>query len=75
MKIIVLIHHDRHTDDQISVFVYSKKELKIVKKKMEEYWEGGSWGWFGDLPSENGEQFGIGECYYSSYSIVEVQSA
>ena len=75
MKIIVLIHHDRHTDDHISVFAYSDENLEIIKKKMEEYWQGGSWGWYGDLPSENGEQFGVGEDYYSSYSIVEVQNA
>lgn len=42
---------------------------------MEEYWQGGSWGWYGDLPSENGKQFGVGEDYYSSYSIAEVQNA
>ena len=37
MKIIVLIHHDRHSDDHISVFAYSDENLEIVKKKMEEY--------------------------------------
>ena len=44
MKIIAMIHHDRHSDDHISVFAYSDENLEIVKKKMEEYWQGGSWG-------------------------------
>lgn len=41
---------------------------------MEERWSGenGHEGYFGDLPSENGHQYGWNEDYYDSYSIVEI---
>lgn len=77
MKIIVMIHHDRHTEDVLKVFPFSEENVQKVKELMQNRWsqDKGSWGYFGDLPSENGEQFGWSESYYSSYSVVEVQNA
>lgn len=74
MKVIVMIKHDRHTDDEVHVFMFSEENVAKVKKEMESHWADGEWGFFGDLHCVGGEQFGWGEDYYSSYSIVEVQN-
>lgn len=70
MKLIILVHHNKQTDDRIKVYSYSKENFDRVKLEMERHWKGGKWAWFGDRPCENGEQFGLDEDYYSSYSIV-----
>lgn len=72
-KIIVRITHDRHLEDVLRVYKYSEENLNKVKQDMEKQWEGGTWDYFSDLPSENGKQFGWNDSYHDSYSIVEVQ--
>lgn len=74
MKVIVYISHDRHREDTVKVYKYSDENVEKVEKEMEEHWNGenGHEGYFGDLPSENGYQYGWGEDYYDSYSIVEI---
>ncbi len=73
MKIIVMTKHNRHTDDEVRVFEYSEENVAKVKKEMETHWADGEWVFFGDLPCVDGEQFGWGEDFYSSYSIGEVE--
>ena len=77
MKVIVYISHDRHREDIVKVYAYSEENLAKVKKAMRERWHGeeGREGYFGDLPSENGTQYGWGEEYYDSYSIVNVEKS
>ena len=74
-KIIVHISHDRHREDIVKVYKNSEKNLAKVKKAMKDRWSGeeGHEGYFGDLPSENGIQYGWDEAYYDSYSIVEIE--
>lgn len=37
-KSIVYIHHDRHTDDHIETFPYSKKNWELAKEKCRRDW-------------------------------------
>lgn len=73
-KVIVYISHDRHREDIVKVYKYSDENVEKVIEKMKERWSGenGHEGSFGDLPSENGFQYGWSENYYDSYSIVEI---
>lgn len=74
-KVIVYISHDRHREDIIKVYKYSEKNLAKVEQSMKDRWNGenGHKGYFGDLPSENGYQYGYCEEYYDSYSIAEIE--
>lgn len=65
--------HDRHPDNKVRVFKYSEENVVKVEKEMETHWTDGQWGFFGDLPSDGGLQFGWNEDYYSSYAICEVE--
>ena len=75
MKVIVHISHDRHREDIVKVYNYSEENLAKVEQEMKNRWHGeeGHEGYFGDLPSENGHQYGWDEAYYDSYSIVEIE--
>ena len=73
MKIIIMTKHNRCADGEVRVFRYSKENVAKVKKEMKTHWVDGRWGFFGDLPSDGGIQFGWGEDYYSSYAICEVE--
>lgn len=78
MKVIVYISHDRHREDIVKVYKYSDENLALVEKAMRDRWinvegEGGHEGYFGDLPSDGGYQYGYNEMYYDSFTIVEVK--
>ena len=72
MKVIVYISHDRHREDIINVYSYNVENIAKIKTEMEKRWPDGEFGYFGDLPSEGGEQYGCNEFYYDSYAVVEV---
>lgn len=72
MQVIVRTSHDRHRDDNIKVYDYTGENLDLVKTSMEGNWPEGKWGFWGDLPCDNGSQFGINGDFYDSYAIVEV---
>ena len=72
MKVIIMTKHDRHTDNEVRIFKFSEENITNVKKEMEKHWTDGQYGYFGDLPSDGGIQFGWGEDYYSSYAICEL---
>lgn len=73
-KVIVRISHDRHREDIISVRPYSPLHEQEVRMEMEKQWKDGSWDYFGDLPADDGEQFGLDEFYYDSYCIVPIKA-
>lgn len=73
MKVIVLVKHECHIDDSLKVYAYSEDNLRKVKDEMREFCPIGKEQCLGDLPRENGGQFGRNENDYCSYSIVEVK--
>lgn len=73
MKVIVSIIHDRHTDDVLNVLKYSEENVEKVRKDFEGIYPDGTWRMCGDLPCNNGDQFGENENYYCSYSVVTVK--
>lgn len=73
MKVIVSIIHDRHYDDHLTVQKYTTENLQALEGKYREYYPDGKWGMYGDLPCEDGDQFGVNEDYYCSYAIVDVK--
>ena len=66
-KFIILITHDRHTDDVIKVFQYSQQNVEKVKKLCQDSWKDGKeLNYFGEY------DYGWGEDYHSYYVIKDI---
>ena len=80
MKVIVVVAHDRHTDDFVRVYPYTGKEsIDSVRKSIEEYiseeqdWHCGCW--YGNIAcgEDNGDCYGVDEGYLVSYAVVDMK--
>ena len=72
MQVIVYKCHDRHTDDEIKIFEYSKENLEAVKEKVKKDWDGPN-SRATELHYDGWDfEYGWGEDYYSAYKVVDV---
>ena len=80
MKMIVVVAHDRHTDDLVRVYPYTGKEsVDGVRKAIEEYiGEEQDWSWgcgYSNIAcgEDNGDCYGIDEDHLVSYIVVDMK--
>jgi hypothetical protein len=66
-KFIILITHDRQTDDVIEVFQYSQQNVEKVKKLCQNKWKNGK-----ELNYFGKYDYGWGEDYHSYFVIKDI---
>lgn len=75
-KVIVYKCHDRHTDDEIKIYEYSKENLEKVKNKVKQDWDSPNNSHATELHYDGWDfEYGWGEDYYSAYKVVDVLQA
>lgn len=73
MQVIVYKCHDRHTDDEIKIYEYSKENLEKVKNKVKQDWDSPNNSHAAEVHYDGWDfEYGWGEDYYSAYKVVDV---